>query len=392
MIRRGFALIELMIVMALALVIAAAVFGLLNPSQGIFATELEAADLQQRLRVAATALHRDLVLAGAGASRGPDRGSLTRFFAAIRPFRYGTEDDDQPGLFRNDTVTLVHVPETMAQTTIASLLDGSGDVRVDVQAGCPLGDAACGFRRGMGVGIYDVYGQLDLLTVDDVQDNLLHLVTDTSQPSGATYAAHSASIVQMSHVVYSLKRDTATGISQLVMRDGPGAEVPVVDHVVALTFSYYGDPRPPALAATPWVGPRPWTTYGPAPPAAGDQIPSMGYPPGENCAFGFDASSGVHQPRLATLSEGETGGLVPLPAGMLTDGPWCPDAASPHRWDADLLRIRAVAVAIRVEAAGAALRGPAGSLFTRGGTSHSGTRWLPDQAITLRVAPRNLER
>jgi hypothetical protein len=50
----------------------------------------------------------------------------------------------------------------------------------------------------------------------------------------------------------------------------------------------------------------------------------------------------------------------------LVDGPWCPDAVNQNRWDADLLRIRRVAITIRVEAALSALRGPAGMLFTNG--------------------------
>jgi hypothetical protein len=74
----------------------------------------------------------------------------------------------------------------------------------------------------------------------------------------------------------------------------------------------------------------------------------------------------------------------------LDGGPWCPDATNANRWDADLLRIRAVEVTIRVQAANAALRGPASVLFTHGGTSKSGNRWLPDQEMRFEVTPRNL--
>ena len=51
-------------------------------------------------------------------------------------------------------------------------------------------------------------------------------------------------------------------------------------------------------------------------------------------------------------------GLSTLTAAQLVDGPWCPDAINPTRWDADLLGIRRVAITIRVEAALSALRGP----------------------------------
>jgi hypothetical protein len=82
--------------------------------------------------------------------------------------------------------------------------------------------------------------------------------------------------------------------------------------------------------------------------------------------------------------------LVALSAGTLTDGPWCPDGVNPNRFDADLLRIRRIAVTLRVESAAAALRGPAGQLFARAGTSTSAHRLLPDREIRFDVSPRNL--
>jgi len=82
--------------------------------------------------------------------------------------------------------------------------------------------------------------------------------------------------------------------------------------------------------------------------------------------------------------------LAPLTPAQLVDGPWCPDAVNPNRWDADLLRVRRVAIRIRVEAALSALRGPAGVLFTNGGTSREPTRWAPDQEIRVQVSPRNM--
>ena len=82
-------------------------------------------------------------------------------------------------------------------------------------------------------------------------------------------------------------------------------------------------------------------------------------------------------------------GLAPIDATQLMDGPWHPDASAPDRWDADLLRVRAVTVAMRVQAAVAALRGPAGPLFTHAGTASGGTRWAPDIGVTLTIALRN---
>ena len=75
---------------------------------------------------------------------------------------------------------------------------------------------------------------------------------------------------------------------------------------------------------------------------------------------------------------------------QLADGPWRPNPGSDDRWDADLLRIRTIGVTVRVESAAAALRGPAGLLFTNRGTAADPHAWVPDQQIRFQVSPRNL--
>ncbi len=75
----------------------------------------------------------------------------------------------------------------------------------------------------------------------------------------------------------------------------------------------------------------------------------------------------------------------------LEDGPWYPDATDSHRFDTDLLNIRLVRVTLRVQAASAALRGPAGLLFVHGGTAVSRERYVPDREIRFDVTPRNLD-
>ena len=104
--------------------------------------------------------------------------------------------------------------------------------------------------------------------------------------------------------------------------------------------------------------------------------------------FRVDPGSGLQVPRLDTLAAGI--GQVELTEAQLTDGPFCPDDMMPKRFDADLLRVRRVRATIRVQAALEALRGPAGALFLKGGTSADGSRWIPDQEISFDVTPRNL--
>lgn len=55
----------------------------------------------------------------------------------------------------------------------------------------------------------------------------------------------------------------------------------------------------------------------------------------------------------------------------------------------DPLRVRAVAVTVRIDAGSDALRGPAGPLFTRGGTASDVSRALPDLELQLHVSLRS---
>jgi Tfp pilus assembly protein PilW len=375
----GFSLLEVVIATALTTMLVAGVFALVNPTQGAFATEPEVADMQQRLRVAVDTLRRDLATAGAGADIAGRTGSLIGFFAPLLPFREG---EDAIGTVRTDTVTAIGVPATAAQTTLAAdLLPGVLTLQAVAEPGCSAGTNLCGFSPGLTVAIYDAAGTFGVFTVAAVADAAAQItLTARSAHSLSTTYRSGSNVVQVRVHTFTLKSDPASQTSQLMHADGSaGADVPVVDHVVALAFAYDAEPRPPSLLAG-------TAGYGPSPPPIGVQ--TTAYPPGENCAFQIDPVSGEQVPRLPALAAGTA--LVPLTAARLGDGPWCPDETNGNRWDADLLRIRAIDVTIRVEAALSALRGPAGLLFTNGGSSNSPSRWAADQQIRFRVSPRNM--
>ena len=362
----GFSLLEVVIATALTTVLVAGVFALVNPTQGAFATEPEVADMQQRLRVAVDTLRRDLATAGAGADIAGRTGSLIGFFAPLLPFREGSENEDAIGTVRTDTVTAIGVPATAAQTTLAAdLLPGVLTLQAVAEPGCSAGTNLCGFSPGLTVAIYDAAGTFGMFTIAAVADAAAQItLTARSAHSLSTTFRSGSNEVQVRVHTFTLKSDPASQTFQLMHADGSaGADVPVVDHVVGLAFAYDAEPRPPSLVAG-------TAGYGPSPPPIGVQ--TTAYPAGENCAFQIDPVSGEQVPRLATLAAGTA--LVPLSGALLSDGPWCPDETNGNRWDADLLRIRAIGVTIRVEAALSALRGPAGVLFTNGGSSNSPSR------------------
>ena len=379
----GFSLLEATIAAALTVAVAGSVFAMLQASQGTPTAAPETADMQQRLRVAVDALTRDLTPAGGGAYIGDPAGPLIQSFAPVLPFRQGLSADDPPGVIRADTVTIVSVPATAAQTTLtAALAPGAVTLQASPGAVCPAGTNLCGFAAGMTIAVYDADGAFDTFVLASIDDAASQLTLDACPAPGSATAYRAGSrVVQVRIDTYSLKSDVATQTFQLMHADGSAnGDVPAVDHVVGLTFDYTGEPRPPALVA---LG---RASYGPAPPAPGTQ--TTAYPPGENCLFRIDGTSGLQVPRLTASSAGRA--LVPLTAAQLADGPWCPDQANANRWDADLLRIRTVGVTVRVEAALAALRGPAGALFANAGSSRAANRWVPDQEIRVEVSPRNM--
>ncbi|HZT75597.1 MAG TPA: prepilin-type N-terminal cleavage/methylation domain-containing protein [Vicinamibacterales bacterium] len=371
---RGFSIVELLVATLVMLAVSAAAFALLNPSTGALQAQSEAVDVQQRLRAGASMLYGDLAAAGAGPDRGPRAGPLVQSFAPVLPFRRGTNADDPPGTFFTDRMTILSVPAAAPHATLAAAgppLD-SDAIGVDPQPQCPPIDPLCFFAAGTSVAIFDESAHADLVSITAVSSSYpTPFLQHANQRLAFTaYPPSTTSVVGMSMASYALDR---AGI-QLVVSNG-GVDAPVISNVVDLAFTYYGDPQPPQIG-----------TYGPQPPPIDEQAPGLAWPPGENCAFAVVA--GAQVPRLAVLGAGPA--LVPLSAAQLTDGPWCPDAANANRWDADLLRVRAVGVQLRVQAAIAALRGPAGVLFTVAGTGRDASRWVPDREVTFRVSPRNM--
>jgi hypothetical protein len=381
MTEHGFSMVELLAATAVTLVVAAGTLGLIHSSQSAFSAQPEAADLQQRLRVLSEALFDDLAMAGAG--------RLDAHFAPVLPFRRGAVDDDGPGRYRSDVVTLYYLPANGAEATLtADLSPGSRVLEIEAGGPCPQHVSPCGFSAGTDVLLMDETGNFGRFTLTAVSDSPPVLTLDRPADAGVVYAAGSR-VAEAVDRTYFLRRDAASNVSQVMVYDGStNPDLPMVDHIVGLTFEYFGDPQPPQLKTAAGNAAAPRTTYGPRPPGPGQQ--PTAYPAGENCTFFVDFDTGESAPRLPVLGGGST--LVPLSEADLTDGPWCPDATRANRWDADLLRIRKIIVTIRVEAANEALRGPAGLLFANPGSSRAASVWVPDRELRFEVTPRNLNR
>lgn len=234
----GFTLVELLVAAALFCVVSAVLLRLTVTGQQTVLSQGDIADLQQRLRVAASALHDDLLLAGAGPSQGPVRGSLAALLPPIVPARTGDRRADPEGFHATDRLTLLHVPDSGSQTALAADAGGAGaPLVIDAAApGCPR-DGACGFSPGNRVLVFDPSGSgaYDVFTVEAVAAGQVWPAPGSSW----SYAYPRGSpVVSVTQRVYYLDR-----ASQRFMRyDGAGSDNPLVDGVVDLRFTYYAGP------------------------------------------------------------------------------------------------------------------------------------------------------
>jgi hypothetical protein len=165
---------------------------------------------------------------------------------------------------------------------------------------------------------------------------------------GAAATSSFATGIEMSVIYFDASR------RQLRRYDGFASDQPLVDDVVWMSVRYYGDPLPPRR------------------PAVAGQATCV-----------VDASG---QP-LLPLAGPVPAPLVELAPVDLSDGPWC--GRAPWQFDADLLRLRAVRVAIRLQAAAETVRG-GGLQFLHPGTSRRSAQQVPDLALDVFVTPRVL--
>jgi hypothetical protein len=348
----GFSLVESIVAMGLMVIVTVAVFDLANPATTTSQTQPEVVDMQQRARVASDMLFRDLFMAGAGVYSGPQTGSLNSFFAPVIPRKMGRLSYDNWDVARQDAVTITYIPNTYSQTTIRDAMPHpSAELKVEPMPNCPVNDKLCGFKKDMTLLIFDKEGHFDFFTVTEVQIDSAHLQHNQGMLS---YPYQPGAIVTQAemHTYYF-----DANAKQLRHYDGADRDVPVVDNVTGIIFEYFGTAEPPRA---------------PKPPAGI-----------ANCLY--DAAGNV-LPGMPTLPT-EGGSLATLPLSILNDGPWCGDGQ--NKYDADLLRVRKVRVAVRVETGQDQFRGT-GADFSTSGTAKSALRYLPDYSLRLEVSPRNM--
>jgi hypothetical protein len=300
--------------------------------------------------VATEALSRDLTMAGAGPYAGSGAGSLLGAFAPVIPRKIGLVAADPVTAARNDAITISYVPTTLAQSTTSAAFPQAPGLSINTSANCPWDRTSCGFEAGMTAIVFDQTAHFDVFTISSIQSGLAQVLLH-SPAAAYTYpvGAHVSQVESHSYYFDAVNR-------QLRQSDGYQTDMPVADNIVGLSFEYVGDPNPPTV-------PRPPTGV-------------------ENCLYDL---AGNLKPMTRLI--GASGSLVPLPLSLFSDGPWCGSGGT--QFDADLFRVRAIRVTLRIQTALSAFRA-SGPAFLKGGTSRMSDRYLPDLAATFMIAPRNL--
>ncbi len=241
---RGFGLLELLIATAIGCVLLGVLLQFAVSAQTSAGVQSEIADLHQRLRVAMDAMRHDITLAGAGPTRGPGRGPLTRAFPPIMAARIGAAGADPELSYRSDRVSVLYIPDDAAQTKLAGdMTSPASPVAIDgTLPGCRPA-SACDFTAGADVLIYEPVGAggaHEVFTVSSA-DAATNTLTP-SAPLSRSYSAQArvATVVQRTYYLDSSGK-------RLMVYDGGRSDVPLVDHVVSLRFAYYADPRPGAV-------------------------------------------------------------------------------------------------------------------------------------------------
>lgn len=206
----GFSLVELLMAMALMVAFGGTLVSLIVAGQSMARMQPEAADLQQRARIALRTLGAELAIAGAGLDRGPRAGPLAQYFAPVVPSADGG-------------ITLWYASSREAQTALTAPL-APGDTLAMVEDAAALTQASTAI-------IFNGEGCRDLLRVDDVAPPLLQV------RAGSRTCPYQAGASVAQGEVRTYRVDTAA--RQLLRRDeATGSTVPVLDHVTAMRVDY----------------------------------------------------------------------------------------------------------------------------------------------------------
>lgn len=243
-------LAEVLVALALMALVITGVVTLVLHTTRLVQAHPDRLELHQRARVALDLITRDLRSAGAGVDRGPATGVLAEAVPPVWPRRIG-RGGDAPNSARDNAITILAVPDTLAQTVTATGVSPTAtSVDVEPAAHCTTARPACGFGAGTTVGIFDPTGHLGLWDTQSVANRTL-LVRPLAVPLGSF--DEGAVVTELR--VRGYLHDAAA--RQLRYFDGDATNQVVIDGVTGLTFRYFdafGEIPIATVADGPWRG------------------------------------------------------------------------------------------------------------------------------------------
>ena len=222
----GFTVIELLIALAIVLLLAGALAGLVAPARTVFDRVPAELDLQQRGRTAIDVISNALRSAGTNVAATNELGA----FATILPAFALADPDESGDAFSSLTVTTPAV--NGAQAILAADQPGAFAALTLGLTLCPNIKEVCGFTPGTMAIITDGAGHHDLFEVVSTAAGARTLTADRglsqAYPAGSAVieiTQDTVSLVGQPDGSFSLMRETAAGAIQ-----------PVVDGVASLAF------------------------------------------------------------------------------------------------------------------------------------------------------------
>jgi len=225
----GFTVIELVIAMAIALLIAGAIAGVAPPARDAFERVPADLDLQQRGRTAIHALSQALRSAGQNVAATQALGPLSELLPSV-----SVAAEDESGSFTELTV-IVPVPDA-AQGRLAVAQSSPGASMTLAADHCPNVNDTCGFTAGSTVVVADGAGHYDVFSIGAANAGPRRVTPASalsrSYPAGAV-------IVEADQLTFGLA-EQPDGSYSLVRTTAAGAVQPIVDFVNGLAFDVIG--------------------------------------------------------------------------------------------------------------------------------------------------------
>ena len=333
----GFGVLEWLVATVVVLLSLATLLGVLRIVQPQTAAAQRSVEVDQRLRSAVVRIADLLREAGGALPADPRPGALAWWLPPVFPQLRSVTGADGEFVAADDRFTVYRISPGRATALASPMALPTAPLELLLAGGCPAGRPACGFGPGDRIVVADVTGQYDTPVVGTVGPSAI--TTYAPARLSQAYGAQGATLVAGLDVD-ALAFEPAS--RRLRLYRGSAAGMPFADVVETMRIRYFGDPAPPR---------------------------APGAPGRASCVV--DETGAPRLPALAPTH----GRYAELTPAMLSDGPAC--GAAPHRFDADLLRVRAVRVTLRM----APEAGPATGTLNR----------VDPREVTFDVAIRNHE-